>query len=76
MNQNINYFLNYFEYRIKVEKNPILYIGRQFGDRTYSTTDYQISENKVYIDLNDYQGTSAINIAIIKLKIENEGVFQ
>lgn len=52
------------------------YIGTQFGDKMYNSTDYNDSRAKVYVDIRDYLGRvdDLYNLAIIKLQVDDDFV--
>ena len=72
MKENIDYFVDKFIKRKESEKIPILFIGKEFGDFILKTDYHPKGNNKVYINLNDYNKLELINIAIVKVKMEND----
>ncbi|WP_317126334.1 DEAD/DEAH box helicase [Chryseobacterium sp. 3008163] len=82
LNQRINSVLNHFHNKIKHE-DPFLYIGTGYGDTTSidagKSSRYEQLNNKyrdwknVYINLK-YTEQSWVNLAIVKLKIEEDFV--
>lgn len=67
-----------------VEKNKLnqeeveylQYIGAQFGDKAYNSSDYNDSRAKVYVDIRDYieRIDDLYNLAIIKLQVDDDFV--
>ncbi|HFI0386203.1 TPA: DNA helicase, partial [Streptococcus suis] len=67
-----------------VEKNKLnqeeveylQYIGAQFGDKAYNSSDYNDSSAKVYVDIRDYieRIDDLYNLAIIKLQVDDDFV--
>ncbi len=73
LNQNINAMYNYFKRRIK-EGESQFYIGESFGDVKYITEVYDTNAREVYVDLESKTDVELVNLAIIKLEIENQFV--
>lgn len=73
--QNIRSTLNYFE-RKKVSNDPYLFIGSSYGDEKRFSDRYNNDKYKdsVYIDLSKPESSKLVNIAIVKLKIEENFV--
>ncbi|WP_449458547.1 DEAD/DEAH box helicase [Streptococcus suis] len=60
----------------QVEGECLQYIGTQFGDTTYNSSDYNDSRAKVYVDIRKYieRIDDIYNLAIIKLQIDDDFV--
>ncbi|WP_222930986.1 helicase C-terminal domain-containing protein [Treponema phagedenis] len=71
LKENINYILSYFEKKRKLG-NTLMYIGNSFGDTSYRGESYE--GNPVYVDLKGKKHKELVNLAIIKLKLENDFV--
>ena len=72
LKQNIIYQFNYFQKRVK-DQNPVFYFGETYGERPrLLTTD--TPQPKTYIDLSTKSDTELINLAIVKLKMEDDFV--
>lgn len=82
LNQRINSVINHFNNKIKL-KDPFLYIGTAYGDTTSidagkSSRYEELNNNyrdwkKVYVNLETTE-QSLVNLAIVKLKIEEDFV--
>jgi hypothetical protein len=72
LKQNIIYQFDYFEKRV-ADNKPIFYFGETYGERQ---RDPQIipPEPQTYIDLSLKTDTQLINLAIVKLKMEDDFV--
>ncbi|MFJ7682609.1 DEAD/DEAH box helicase [Peribacillus butanolivorans] len=71
LKENIIETFQYFKRRIK-EGNADLYIGASFGEKALSTSNYQDSRFEVFVDLKTKSNSELINLAIIKLKLEDD----
>lgn len=60
----------------KASEDPLLYIGKSFGEIARVSEKYNNKEylNKVYVDLTEKNDNDLINLAIVKLKIEEDFV--
>ncbi|MGT2785762.1 DEAD/DEAH box helicase [Streptococcus merionis] len=60
----------------KGEVGYLQYIGTQFGEKTYNSSDYNDSRAKVYIDIREYHERTdeLYNLAIIKLQVDDDFV--
>lgn len=58
------------------ESEYLQYIGPQFGDKSYNSSDYYYSRAKVYVDIRDYidRIDDLYNLAIIKLQVDDDFV--
>ncbi len=71
LKDNANVHMNYFK-KMRAEGEVDLYIGEQFGENFKSTEAYNEGSRKVYINLSAKNDAQLINIAIIKVKIEDD----
>jgi hypothetical protein len=73
LKENIIRTYTYFKRRI-TEKAHDLYIGTSFGEKSLSTDSYQDKHKEVYVDLSTKNNAELINLALIKLKLEDDFV--
>lgn len=73
LNQNINNMYRYFKRRIK-EGDSKFYVGKSFGEIKYDSEVYSKNAREVYIDLERKTNSELINLAIVKLEMENQFV--
>lgn len=73
LKENINLTFKYFKKRIK-EGNSLFYIGASYGEVSKETGNYRANNKEVYIDLVDKTDPEIINLAIVKLKLEEDFV--
>lgn len=71
LNERINSQFDYFKDMIKAG-NTKFYIGRTYGEDSYVSEAYPRSSGKVYVDLTRKSDKDLINLAIVKLKIEDD----
>ena len=71
LKEKISRQYNYFKHIIKTKENTLLYMGESFGDKKFQTLDYEDSRT-VYVDLKEKQHKDLINLAIVKLKLEED----
>lgn len=71
LKENIIGTYKYFKRRIK-DRITDLYIGTSYGEKAIRTDNYQDSIKEVYVDLSTKSDAELINLAIIKLKIEDD----
>ena len=66
---------NQYEYFKKIqfndEKNEF-YIGKSYGEIAKTTDDYKSNFNKVYVKLDTKTDKELLNLAIVKIKIEDD----
>ena len=67
LNESINTLVNHFNKRIR-EGNPRTFFGSTYGEEPYDTS----SLNNTYVDLSTKNETEKVNLAIVKLKIEDD----
>jgi hypothetical protein len=72
LKQNINYTVNYFKYRI-AENKGITFFGKTYGEQSIDPSDASAT-SQLYIDLTAKGDTELVNLAIVKLKIEDDFV--
>lgn len=70
LKENIYSLFKHFKERIS-KGEAIYYIGESFGEFTYQSEDYDESGRDVYVDLEGKTDKQLINLAIIKLELEN-----
>ncbi|WP_051998382.1 hypothetical protein [Listeria grandensis] len=73
MKENIIATFNYFKERI-ADKRSVYYVGTSYGEIPKQTENYPESQRKVYIDLASKTDPELINLAVVKLKIEEDFV--
>ncbi|HDR6269799.1 TPA: DEAD/DEAH box helicase [Bacillus cereus] len=71
LKENITETYNYFKSRV-VTGEANLYIGVSYGEKSLYTENYQGGNKDVYVDLSTKSDAELINLAIIKLKIEDD----
>lgn len=71
LKENIIGTYKYFKKRIK-DRLTDLYIGTSYGEKAIRTDNYQDSIKEVFVDLSTKSDAELINLAIIKLKIEDD----
>lgn len=72
LKENVAREVNYFNHRI-AEGDSLLYIGESYGELPYRLTNRN-SYHNVYIDLKTKTSRQLVNIAIVKLKMEEDFV--
>lgn len=73
LKDNIYSTVSYFKERIR-EGNDLFYIGNSYGEVSKQTDNYSYSSNEVYVDLSTKTDAEIVNLAIVKLKIEEDFV--
>jgi superfamily II DNA or RNA helicase len=71
LKENINHLFGYFKQRIE-EKNSEFYFGKSYGEIPKSTSSYSGYNKNVYVDLSKKQDNELINLAIVKLQMEDD----
>ncbi|WP_066348585.1 DEAD/DEAH box helicase family protein [Aliarcobacter cryaerophilus] len=71
LKENINHLFGYFKKRI-IEKNSEFYFGESYGEKPKSTSTYSGYSKNVYVDLSEKKDNELINLAIIKLQMEDK----
>ncbi|HEM9586096.1 TPA: DEAD/DEAH box helicase [Streptococcus agalactiae] len=78
VNRQVKYWEKSIEKQRKKGEKPELlqYIGSQFGEKSYSSDDYNDSRAKVYVDVSKYIDSldELYNLAIIKLQVDDDFV--
>ncbi len=72
LKQNILLTYQYFKARIR-EGNSIFYIGHSYGEIVKDSDNYN-KLNEVYVDLSNKTEADIINLAVVKLKMEEDFV--
>lgn len=70
LKENINYLFGYFKERIK-KGNSEFYFGKSYGEISKTTSSYNGVSKNVYINLSSKKDNELINLAIVKLQIED-----
>ena len=70
LNEKIVITTNYFKEKA-VTHDPLLYIGASYGECSKTTNDYQAGK-MVYVNLVGKSEREMVNLAIVKLKIEED----
>jgi len=73
ISDKIKWFYGNFMYRIKEKKGTLLFVGHSFGEVNRESLSYDHSQN-VYVDLESKNEIELINLALVKLKIEEDFV--
>ena len=73
LKQKINYQIKRFA-RIKSQVDSCMYVGTKFGEISKPSKNYNNSHRNVYVDLNYKNYNEMVNLAIIKLKMEEDFV--
>lgn len=71
LNENINSEFKYYK-EIAQRKNSKLYFGKAYGEETRESDSYPQAMKKVYVDLSTKNDAELINLAIVKLKMEDD----
>ena len=72
LNERIVITTNYFKEKA-VTPDPLLYIGASYGECSKNTNDYQVGK-MVYVNLVGKSEREMVNLAIVKLKLEEDFV--
>ena len=70
-NENINSEFKYYK-EIAQRQNSKLYFGKAYGEETRESDFYPQAMKKVYVDLSTKSDAELINLAIVKLKMEDD----
>lgn len=73
LNENINTQVRYFKERAQTDDSK-LYFGRSYGEEPRTTGAYPNTSEKTYIDLAKKSEQELVNLAIVKLKMEDDFV--
>ncbi len=71
LNENINSQFKYFKEQAQ-SVNSKLYFGVAYGEVPYKSDSYPQHSNNVYVDLSTKSDKELINLAIVKLKMEDD----
>ena len=72
LRQNVNYTVNYFKYRI-ADKRGVTFFGTSYGEQGIDPMEKSLTP-QLYVDLTSKTETELVNLAIVKLKIEDDFV--
>jgi len=73
LNENINAQVRYFKVRAQTDDSK-LYFGRSYGEEPRTTGAYPNTSENTYIDLANKTEQELVNLAIVKLKMEDDFV--
>jgi superfamily II DNA or RNA helicase len=73
LKENINLTFKYFKKRVK-EGNSLFYMGASYGEVSKETGNYSANNKEVYVDFSNKTDAEIINLAIVKLKLEDDFV--
>ncbi|MCX6159056.1 MAG: DEAD/DEAH box helicase [Ignavibacteriae bacterium] len=71
LNENISSQFRYFKDKADSEDSKF-YFGIAYGEETYESGSYSNSSNRVYVDLSTKNDEELVNLAIVKLKMEED----
>lgn len=71
LNENINSQFKYFKEKAKSSDSK-LYLGMAYGEVPYESDSYSASSKNAYVDLSTKTDEELINLAVVKLKMEND----
>ncbi|WP_300568824.1 DEAD/DEAH box helicase [Flavobacterium sp.] len=76
LKEKITSTISYFETKAKNDEDTFLYIGNSFGEISLSSTIYEDNEyrQEVYINLKGKSKQQLANIALVKIKLEEDFV--
>jgi len=72
LRENINELVSYFQSRIE-KKQVMFYFGESYGEKVFVSDEYK-GEKEVYVDLSEKSFSELVNLAIVKLKLEDDFV--
>ena len=73
LNANVNALVQYFKERATTEDSK-LYFGQSYGEEPRVTEAYPHFSNNVYVDLSNKTERELVNLAVVKLKMEDDFV--
>ena len=73
LKEKITHQYYYFKYIIKHQTNTYHYMGDSFGEKKLQTPDYDDPRN-AYVDLKEKTPKELINLAVVKIKLEEDFV--
>jgi hypothetical protein len=71
LNENINSQFKYFKEKAKSNDSK-LYLGIAYGEVPYESNSYSTPSRNAYVDLSTKTDEELINLAVVKLKMEND----
>ncbi|MBP9023733.1 MAG: DEAD/DEAH box helicase family protein, partial [Spirochaetes bacterium] len=71
LKENIHSEVNHFKERAKSRNNK-MYFGQSYGEVPYESNSYSNSSKNVYVDLSTKSEEQLVNLAVVKLKIEDD----
>lgn len=74
LNENIAFQYRYFKDLQNSPDKSLFYIGLSYGEKAKITEDYPTSNFKTYVELRDKSDSELINLAIVKIKMEEDFV--
>jgi len=69
----VGYILKDFKWKINND-NPYLYFGESYGEIAYPSPRYQKNGKPVYVNLSTKTEIELVNLAVVKLELENKFV--
>ncbi len=72
LHENITEMVSYFQTRVE-KNNMMFYFGESYGEKVYVSDEYN-GEKEVYVDLSEKNFEELVNLAIVKLKLEDDFV--
>ena len=73
LNENINSLVRYFKERVK-SSDSMMYFGLSYGEEPRETGAYPKTSENAYVDLSHKSDQELVNLAIVKLKMEDDFV--
>ncbi|ACM21162.1 ATP-dependent DNA/RNA helicase [Geotalea daltonii FRC-32] len=73
LNENINSQIQYFKQKVN-SNNSKMYFGKSYGEEPYETASYLSPSNNTYVDLAIKNDRQLVNLAVVKLKMEDDFV--
>jgi hypothetical protein len=73
LNENINAQIRYFKQRASSQDSK-MYFGLSYGEEPYETESYPNFSNNAYVDLANKNDRQLVNLAVVKLKMEDDFV--
>lgn len=73
LNENIKSQVQYFKQKA-VSQDSKMYFGQSYGEESYETASYPNSFDTVYVDLSKKNDRQLVNLAVVKLKMEDDFV--
>lgn len=73
LNENISSQFQFFKDRVN-SPNSKFYFGRAYGEESYDTVDESHNQPKEFVDLSTKSDPELINLAIVKIKMEEDFV--